>query len=93
VRFGFAHLEDPEQALQLAAWSLSGMDPFGMPAASVNIDKHVAPYEGSHELKTDATPSSGSYADAHRSIAVDADTPIAAGAPLFAEAWSYLVGP
>jgi hypothetical protein len=64
-----------------------------MPAGSVNIDKHDPPFESAHELKTDGLPSTGSYADAHRSVAIDADTPTTAGAPAFAAAWRYLVGP
>jgi hypothetical protein len=58
----------------------------------VNVDKHGPPYEGSHELKTDALPSTGSYDDAHRSIAIDAETPLSGGAPVFEPAWTYLFG-
>jgi hypothetical protein len=93
ARFGFGHLEDPEEPRQLAAWSQLGLDPFGMPAASVNVDKQPLPYEHSHELKTDALPSTGSYADAHRSLACDAQTPLVGATPGFDPVWRYLIGP
>jgi hypothetical protein len=93
--FGFAHLEDPVEPLQLSAWSQLDIDRFGMPAASVNVDIHNPPYENAHELKTDALPATGSYADphAHRSTAVDADTPRSGGVPVFDPVWRYMMGP
>lgn len=93
ARFGFGHLADAEEPRQIAAWSALGLDPFGMPASSVNVDKQPPPYEHAHELKTDALPSTGSDADAHRSVACDAQTPLTGSIPQFDPAWRYLLGP
>ncbi len=98
--FGLAHLWDSDdEALELLAWSSLGMDPFGTPA-SVNIEKVTTPpYDGAHELKTDALPAGcASQAacttmDAHRSTAVDANTPLDNGVPHFLTAWRYMLGP
>ncbi len=98
--FGFGHLWDSDdEMLEVSAWSALGMDVFGSPAASVNVEKVAPPYEGSHELKTFALPatctdeSSCPINDAHRSTAVDANTPLDGAEPHFLAAWQYLLGP
>jgi hypothetical protein len=101
LQFGLAHLQDPLEPQQLAAWSMLGMAGFGSPSSSVNVDKQPLPYEHAHELKTSALPATSSYGsppkyvDAHRSTAVDGFTPLdsASGAPYLASAWRYLLGP
>jgi hypothetical protein len=98
--YGFGHLWDTsDEPLELVAWGALNMSQFGNPSASVNVEKVSPPYEGSHELKTDATPSTCTgqatcaITDAHRSTAVDANTPLDTGEPHFLAAWRYVLGP
>lgn len=97
--FGFGHLWDVnDEPLELSAWNALGMAQFGNPF-SVNVEKIMPPYDNSHELKTDALPATCSSQatcatnDAHRSTAVDLDTPLDAGVPHFLSTWRYLLGP
>jgi hypothetical protein len=94
--YGLTHLWDVgDSPLELAAWKALGLDASG---AAVNVEKHTPPY-GTHELKTDALPAtctaqaSCPVNDAHRSTAVDKNTPLDAGQPHFAAVWRFMSGP
>lgn len=72
------------------AWTAFGLDRFGPMA---NIDSSSPPFERSHELTTNADPSSddGAANLIHRSMIQDSVTPrTPAGGALYAAAWQYL---
>lgn len=83
--YGFNHQQD-SQAITLRNWAALGLGALGAP---VSVDGAAPPYGGSHQLTTNAVPSSaGEY---HGSVVVDRNTPLAAdGTPLFAPVWSRM---
>jgi len=86
--FGFAHVRDPFTSIG-PNWRALGLDAFGDVAL---VEDGVAA-GGSHMLRTDLRPRTGSYDDAHSSVVGDFTTPRAPdGSPVFAAAWRYFVG-
>ena len=90
-QYAFIHEQDQlvSVAEARANWRALGMDAFG---AVVSVDGAVAPYGGSHQLVTRATPLlAGSF---HGATVVDAATPrTSAGGPAFEPVWAYLAFP
>lgn len=84
--WGFSHLQDRWQR-RLEAWAGLGLGAFGAP---VVIEELQPPYGESHQLTTDAEPRvAGEF---HGSVVADDLIPLdATGAPLFADAWVYLL--
>jgi hypothetical protein len=64
-----------------------GLDAFG---AYTSVDGGASPpYGGSHELTTNVASS-----DPHHAVAFDGDIPLdGTGTPIYAAAWTYLLGP
>lgn len=87
--FGFAHLRDPFTSIG-PNWAALGLDEYGgLPL----VESSAVPYSGSHTLRTDVLPATGTYDDAHASVFVDVLTPRGSdGRPIFMEAWRYLLG-
>jgi hypothetical protein len=97
--FGLGHVWDVrDEPLELSAWNALGLASFGLPQAVVNVEKAAPPYDNAHELTTDALPAACqsqedcSTNDAHRSTAVDANTPLDGDTPHLLDAWRYLFG-
>jgi hypothetical protein len=87
VYFGFNHDRDNWPIKQLV-WTLLGLADYGAP---VSVDAVASPYGGSHMLRTDALPATGTYDDAHGAVITDEKTPLAPdGTPLYAPVWRYM---
>jgi hypothetical protein len=84
---GFSHQHSapiPEEV----AWNA-----LGLPGVTVNVDITPEPYGNANRLTTDVLPQTGSYDDAHGSVATDQNTPLRAdGTPVLSEVWRYLLG-
>jgi hypothetical protein len=84
--YGFVHAEDPGFDRILAAWKALGLTPFG---GLVNVDNDDPPYQMSHQLISQAPALGDKF---HACVATDGATPIsAAGIPIYASVWSYLL--
>jgi hypothetical protein len=87
--FGFAHVRDPFASI-VPNWRALDLEQYG---PLVVVETAAVPFGGSHMLRTDLLPSSGSYADAHASVFGDAATPRDRdGNPVLAPVWRYLLG-
>jgi hypothetical protein len=83
--FRHAHTSSLGTASAQATWGLLGLNAFG---PSVDVDTSEPPYNGSHQLTTDAPPAVAD--DTHNSVVEDRLTPkTASGEPLFAPVWQY----
>lgn len=82
--FGFAHESDPAFADITTNWQSLGM---GSAADRVLVDDTAAPYGGAQELE-----SALSVSRPHNATAVDADTPITLGTPIYRDVWRTLLG-
>ena len=60
--------------------------------AQLMVEDGAPPYGKMHTLLTDLLPSSGTYANAHGSVARDLFTPLANGTPALSDAWRYMLG-
>ena len=60
--------------------------------AQLMVEDGAPPYGKMHTLLTDLLPSSGTYANAHGSVARDLYTPLANGTPALSDAWRYMLG-
>jgi hypothetical protein len=71
-------------------WNLLGLTAFGPYVAP---ESSAPPYDYTHTLVTDVTPTTGfGGLNAHRSVVFDAETPLAAdGTPILRDAWDYLL--
>ena len=88
--YGFAHQRDPFTSI-VPNWLALGLEEFG---GVVLVDTVGPGYAGSHMLRADVLPATGSYADAHASVFADFATPLdGQGKPVFAPVWRYLFGP
>jgi len=57
------------------------------------VEDSAPPYGRMRTLLTDLLPSTGTYANAHGSVARDQFTPLAAdGTPALRDAWRYMLG-
>lgn len=84
-----SHLRDPIHSQGLANWTALGLLAFGEP---VVVESSAPPYDGAHILVTDLLPATGSYAQAHGSVARDVFTPRASdGTPLLLDAWRHML--
>jgi hypothetical protein len=88
--YGFRHLRSSSPSAEAVplAWSAIGLDQFG---AGVDVGSVQPPYDGSHQLTTNADPVNDGMPDLpSRSLAVDSATPRSPGGqPFFAPAWQY----
>ncbi len=82
--FGFAHLADPAFQEITNNWVALGM---GDSSSLVLVDHASPPYGGSQELETGLGAS-----HPHNATAVDADTPMAGGVPVYKDVWDYVLG-
>ncbi len=85
--YGFSHQHSspiPEEV----AWNT-----LGLLGTTVNVDTTPEPYANANRLTTDVLPQTGSYANAHGSVATDDNTPLRAdGTPVLSEVWRHLLG-
>jgi hypothetical protein len=85
--YGFSHQHSapiPEEV----AWNT-----LGLLGTTVNVDTTPEPYANANRLTTDVLPQTGSYGNAHGSVATDDNTPLRAdGTPVLSEVWRYLLG-
>lgn len=82
----FYHLQDTFFAQILANATALGLDALG---PYTSVDGAAAPYGHSHELTTNVAT-----ADPHHAVAFDGGIPLDAnGNPVYAAAWTYLLGP
>ena len=87
--YGLDHVLDEQFRGIRASWDSLGMGVFG-PAAAPETE--AAPYGFSHMLVTHYLPLRGPGRAAHGASSVDANTPLTAdGAPLFRDAWDYML--
>lgn len=94
-QFGFAHLRDslvPYGTRIVPIWQALSLADYG---AAISVDSSNAPFNGSHQLTTDADPTSfPALNPAHNATVVDVSTPKNAdGTPLFTPVWNYLAFP
>jgi hypothetical protein len=88
--FGLTHEQDLiGKAQTMANWHALDMFRFG---ETVREDEVAAPFEGTHVLLTNRTPTGGDFKNAIPSVSRDGFTPVVAGAPLLGPAWRYMLG-
>jgi putative intracellular protease/amidase len=81
---GFCHTQDPQWPAVNQAWTALGM---GGKADRVDVDQTPPPYYDLHQLTTSIP-----MANEADSIVTDAQTPLQAGIPQFAQVWRGLLG-
>ncbi len=100
--FGLTHEQDlVGKAQTMANWHALDMFRFG---ETVREDEVAAPYDGTHVLLTNRTPTGGDFKNAIPSVSRDEFTPVVAGTrpadgsntsigtPLLGPAWRYMLG-
>ncbi len=87
--YGLAHVRDPFASIA-PNWLALGLAAFG---PVTTVEASAPPFGGSHMLRTDLLPATGSYNEAHPSVFGDGTTPRAPdGSPALAPTWRYLLG-
>jgi hypothetical protein len=89
--YGLLHRQDVMVVQGIANWTALGLLAFG-PFVREDVAGAAPPYGGTHALMTDRLPLSGTYLNAHGSVARDDYTPRAAdGNPVLRDAWRYVL--
>jgi hypothetical protein len=89
--YGLLHRQDSMVVQGIANWTALGLLAFG-PFVREDENGAAPPYGGTHALLTDRLPQTGSYANAHGSVARDDFTPRATdGTALLRDAWRYVL--
>jgi hypothetical protein len=91
--FGFYHLSDEllNHDTQVLMWQGLGITNF---APETLVDSVAPPYDATHTLLTDLTPSTTGSISHHNATAVDYYTPLTNLVPLYSAAWKFMmVGP
>ena len=90
LNYGLLHRQDSMVVQGIANWTALGLLAFG---PFVDEASAAPPYGGTHALVTDRLPLSGTYVNAHGSVARDDYTPRAKDGttPALRDAWQYVL--